>query len=798
MRKLLILLLTVLSFSGYAQKVNMVAQGSSTQAIKENKYTYLFGGLSIQTSATPPNKYSLDPNTGDTVRVNVYIDTNGNFNVLNKLNTWVKVLNVDSLARGYYSKTQTDSLLTYIYNKGNHYSDSLVNSFIANAVFGGSIDSASNPHPTVNTYYLATQAALTYDSTGGFRVFPNSFAVISYRATGAIWSISQTPYDLTTYAIRGNTNRTLADVNNDINQVGVHLPDYLYGAPLVSPTLLTSVNVCFTQKGYTVPRNGNIDVVNVNASGTGTLYAIVLRLSAGNYVEVSRTNLAVVDGNQAKPVNIPVLAGDKLGLGMSASIVARYTTGTAKYSAVNIQFVPATFTQANLNDSTTGSNAILGFNFHIAAIDTAGGLREQLAAKPDTTAFKNLSKSLDTVKNTAVFDADVTVGVGKNKFDKATMVLANKLIDNTGALITVSGAKAARIPVTVGQTYSFFQSKYPGTQGGQIRLVNSGLTLVSTFDGNTLPPDQSGRGKKVTIPSNVAFLEMNLYYVTTGYTDITDSLQFEKGTYRTAYAPYGLQVDSVIINGTKLPIPGNSYTPPLASVPYYDKDLVLFGTSITAAAPPRSWVAYMLEKMTFKTVTNLANSGATYSHTNTTVYDTGNVGGSIAPNNVIWNQFNKLKAMIAMGLVDTPEIIIYEGSINDFPNRPVGNVDTTFAVGSSILGRAPNTILTVTDAVRYNIELALQQWPKVQIILMTPYQRGIADNTGVFALGDAIEGCADRLSLARFRQDKRLGIYGYNEINQNIFMYDKLHLNEAGAPKCGYTFAPFLISTLMQ
>jgi len=764
----------------------MSNQGNPAIAIRQQSPTYFQGGLSVKKYATTPNQYSIDPITGDSIIINLWIDSATNYLMgRDKLNIPYKIVNFDTLAAKFYSKQQIDSIQGIYYNKSTHYTDSLVAAQIVNSSFGGSVVPTSNPAPSVNTYYFATQAG-TYTNMGGVVVSANSFAIISYKATGAVWSISQTTFNLSGYTPNGGYLGTTDSINKQINQTSVNYPAYTYGPTLATPTLSTTPDFCFTQKGYTIPNNGTIDLVNVNATGTGTLYAIVLRLSGSNYVEVSRTNLSVVNGNNAISVSIPVLAGDKMGLGNSNTIVARYTNGGTKYSAVNIASSPATFTQTNLDDPTSGSNGILGFNFHLAAVNITAGLRQQIGQKADTTYVNALNAA--NLKT-----ANLIINTGKNKFDKATMILPNKLVDNTGALITISGAKACRIPVVAGTQYAFFMSKYIANQGGQIRLVDASLNLVSTFAGTTLTADGTNTGKVITIPSTVAYIEFNIYYAPTSYADITDSLQFEIGNYRSAYSSCIQTFGGV--NGYKIP-----ETSSTTSIPYYNLNTVFFGTSITWLSPPNSYLAHVLERVSFKSVTNLAQSGATWSHTSTTAYDTGSIGGVIAPNNVIWNQFNKLKAAIAMHLVDTPDLIIIEGSINDVSaGRPVGSVSTTFAPGSSIIGNAPNTILSVTDAIRYDCELILQQWPNVQIIFMTPFQRGVSDNATVRDMGDTIEACGNRLSIDVIRQDKLVGIYNYNELGStHTFLYDNLHPNAAGALKVGKKIAAELIDKIAK
>jgi hypothetical protein len=76
---------------------------------------------------------------------------------------------------------------------------------ITDSKFGGSVVPSSNPAPTTNTYYFATQAG-TYANMGGMVVLANYFAIISFLAIGSVWSISQTPLDVDGFMTKSVTN----------------------------------------------------------------------------------------------------------------------------------------------------------------------------------------------------------------------------------------------------------------------------------------------------------------------------------------------------------------------------------------------------------------------------------------------------------------------------------------------------------------------------------------------------------------------------------------------------------------
>lgn len=222
-------------------------------------------------------------------------------------------------------------------------------------------------------------------------------------------------------------------------------------------------------------------------------------------------------------------------------------------------------------------------------------------------------------------------------------------------------------------------------------------------------------------------------------------------------------------------------------LPFSALNIALMGDSITHLASPNSWVEHFDDRSKYANINNLSRSGATWSHTSETVYDITSTGGDIAPDNVIWNQYNRLVAGIAAETMVIPNVIFIFAGTNDI-QRTIGDLSTEFASGTTILDKAPGTHTNICKAARFVIENIWSSWPNCQVILATPMQKGIADNTTIFAIGDAIEGCGKYLSIPVIRTDKELGMYGFKELNANYFTYDKLHPSEVGALLLGKFF----------
>lgn len=373
---------------------------------------------------------------------------------------------------------------------------------------------------------------------------------------------------------------------------------------------------------------------------------------------------------------------------------------------------------------------------------------------------------LETIK-----DEDLLTTIGKNKFDKTTMILSDKLVDNTGNLITVVGAKASRTPVKPNTEYAFTLPQYNAGVGGVIRFLNNTGNLISFIETDILPTSDSGIGKKLTTPLDTAFIENNIYYSVTNFSDITNTFQLEEGASVTGYESYS----NYILKIKGFDIKDKNDTINIIST---NEDIKILGDSITWFTGIYDYIIGLLNYFNFNSYSRLALSGATWTNTSTTVLDYGDTEGMSTPNNTIWNQINRLKKEVDDNLKPIPTIVFINAGTNDL-NRPIGDVNTTFT--GTILDRAPNTILTLSDAIRFNVELLLSYYPNTKIILSTPMQRASADVT---AIGNMIESCAKKLSVTFVRQDYELGIYNFNEVgNVHTFLYDGLHQNELGKEK---------------
>lgn len=389
----------------------------------------------------------------------------------------------------------------------------------------------------------------------------------------------------------------------------------------------------------------------------------------------------------------------------------------------------------------------------------------------------NLEADLVTL-NTEVDGKLTDFLMGRNLFVK-TNVVVNEFVGYTGGLVYTG----------IGSSSGFDRSEYiiveEETDYTLSGLDNTdGLKMLMWYDENQdpigsvcFPVTNPGT---YTSPTGALFVVFTVRsYIDGSDTTHYNTIQFEKGSIATPY---------------DIPLPVSEYLPLLAervtdlenesSLVNINKNIVFMGDSITA--DPTWWTVNMLTRISFTHFRNLANSGATWEHHTDTVYDlTLGGGGSTVPNNVIWNQINKLIDGVDNSSWEIPDVIVIIAGTNSQAGSSNGDIATAFT--GAILGLSPGDTLlhTRAGAIRYCIETILAEYPTIQIVLVTPLQRGTADYTDIFARGQIIKDCAGVLSLQTIDWAKEVGVYGYNEVSANIFLYDDLHPNATGNERIG-------------
>ena len=106
------------------------------------------------------------------------------------------------------------------------------------------------------------------------------------------------------------------------------------------------------------------------------------------------------------------------------------------------------------------------------------------------------------------------------------------------------------------------------------------------------------------------------------------------------------------------------------------------------------------------------------------------------------------------------------------------------------------SVVTLAESVRYCCELLMERFPGAQIALITPPQTTMAAPGRIDSVGDIIEECGRRMSLAVLRLDNQGAIYATAERLRRHNTYDGTHTSEACARRHGFLVAAWLTSVL--
>jgi len=160
------------------------------------------------------------------------------------------------------------------------------------------------------------------------------------------------------------------------------------------------------------------------------------------------------------------------------------------------------------------------------------------------------------------------------------------------------------------------------------------------------------------------------------------------------------------------------------------------------------WVDEMLSRLSFKSLKEYAVWGATWLNHETTVQSLV-YNPSDGVNNVLWNQYNRLKADIANGTAQAPDAMILYAGPNDAIGyaEQLGTVEDAFGL-SNITSMAVTAMTTTCRAIRYLCELIHEDYPACQLILVTPYMVPDNAHTASFVtMRNTIIACCEALGV---------------------------------------------------
>ena len=223
------------------------------------------------------------------------------------------------------------------------------------------------------------------------------------------------------------------------------------------------------------------------------------------------------------------------------------------------------------------------------------------------------------------------------------------------------------------------------------------------------------------------------------------------------------------------------------------KKTALLGDSITwlslSSNPERGWARYFARNMKFAELRNYARSGATWSNSAMTKLDTKSYSASTTPDNVIFNQLQRL--FIDLGKGFKPDYIVIVAGINDvwFPDaRPDALAKTAGEVmesGQRYSDKDVSACTSIAESIRLVAELLWQRLPDVQVILLSPMQSTSVEYSKVRQATEIMRGCANYLGWGFISQMDEIPVNRIREKWENRLTYDGTHTSELGAKIVG-------------
>lgn len=231
--------------------------------------------------------------------------------------------------------------------------------------------------------------------------------------------------------------------------------------------------------------------------------------------------------------------------------------------------------------------------------------------------------------------------------------------------------------------------------------------------------------------------------------------------------------------------------------PFEELNIVLFGDSITDLENNNitKWVQPFKKLITCKSLKDYARGYCTWTFKSDSSYDITDKSNANIGNNVIWNQFNKLKNDVTNGTVNIPDIIMILAGTNDaLQSKTLGNVNTTFSTSSQ--GTDVTQLTTLAQSVRYVCDEIYNTYPNCKIIICTPLPIGTTSGyPKSVEVRDMLISCANMLNLDIIDQTYKSGIVWYREAQSNkYYRGDGVHLNDLG----GELIANFIYKELLS
>lgn len=223
------------------------------------------------------------------------------------------------------------------------------------------------------------------------------------------------------------------------------------------------------------------------------------------------------------------------------------------------------------------------------------------------------------------------------------------------------------------------------------------------------------------------------------------------------------------------------------------KSVVILGDSNSwiggdSCNTPKGWNYWFAREMRPATIRSYARSGATWSHVDATRRAPEEYSEVITDNNVIYNQVVRLINAVDNGLQSTPDLIFISAGTNDawFPQfRPMAFFRTAREALSrdeaELLSLPAGRVLSMAEAVRYNLLILAGRFPKSMIIVMTPLQSVKISSEMLSDVSEIIDEVARQSGAKVIRQDLLSPVNSEQEMVTRHLTSDGTHTSVEGA-----------------
>lgn len=397
---------------------------------------------------------------------------------------------------------------------------------------------------------------------------------------------------------------------------------------------------------------------------------------------------------------------------------------------------------------------------------------------------------------------------GKNKADESQ--IESGFVDRSGNILagnsSYTGSKYIRIGYLSGNTeYALYLKNFSGGVIGSDANSYNGVRFVDA-SGNAVPHPSGHAALQVIGTHTVVDNQYTVFIFTTPATavamyinyitylnnvkklDYTNNIQLEKGDKFTGYEPFEKYVyklgDNELADNYVRETLNSHIAETLSKRRIGDMTIALIGDSITQGNSYGTWVDVLAENKIGKERINVAYSGSRWSHT----------AGTAVDNHLLWKQVDIIYQGVQANTYDTPDILIAMAGTND-KIFPIGDPDTVFNTSNIFDQYQMSDGFNITEGIRLACEYALQKFPNIIIVLMSPTMSIGWDAKETWNnICNAIQRSAQLLSCRFIDVGRECGIYGYIESQQHKYLADGTHPNAAGIKVLGTYIAKKLLS----